>query len=46
MEFYRNIPKITHRGKDSTNPLSFRCYDPDEMLLGKPMREHLKFAIS
>ena len=46
MEFFPTIPVIKYEGKDSKNMLAFRHYNPDEIILGKPMREHLKFALS
>ncbi len=45
-EYFSNIGKIKYEGKDSTNPLAFKYYDPDRIIDGKPMREHLKFALS
>lgn len=45
-EFFKGIGKIVYDGKNSTNPLSFKYYNPDEMIAGKPMKEHLKFALS
>ncbi len=45
-EFFANIPKIPYEGPASTNPLAFKYYNPDEVICGKPMREHLKFALS
>lgn len=46
MEFFPTIPVIKYEGKDSKNMLAFRHYNPDEVILGKPMREHLRFALS
>ncbi len=46
MEFYKGIGKIKYEGKDSKSPLSFKFYNPDEVIAGKTMREHLKFAMS
>ena len=46
MEFYKGISKIKYEGKDSKNPLAFKFYDPDEVIDGKTMREHLRFAMS
>lgn len=46
MEFFKNISKIPYEGKDSTNPLAFKYYNPDELIDGKKMRDHLKFALS
>ena len=45
-EFFPNIGKIPYEGKDSKNDLAFKYYNPDEIIDGKPMREHLKFALS
>lgn len=45
-EFYPNIPKIRYEGSKSKNPLSFRFYNPDEVIAGKTMKEHLRFAMS
>ncbi len=43
---FSNISPIQYEGSKSNSPLSFRYYNPDELILGKPMREQLKFAIS
>ena len=43
---YFEQDKIKFEGKDSTNPFAFKYYNPDEVIDGKPMREHLKFALS
>lgn len=45
MEKYNDINKVEYR-PDSDNPFSFKYYNPDEVVMGKPMREHLKFAMS
>ncbi len=45
-QFFPNVPKIEYEGADSKNPLSFKFYNPDEVILGKTMAEHLKFAMS
>ena len=45
-EFFPNISKIPFEGVKSTNPLAFKYYDPDEVVMGKTMREQLKFALS
>ena len=38
MSFFPEVPKIKYEGPTSTNPLSFRHYNPDEVVEGKPMR--------
>lgn len=45
-EFFPAVPKIKYEGKTSKNPLSFKYYNPDELVGGKTMREHLKFAVA
>ena len=44
--FFESIPYVRYEGAESTNPFAFRYYNPDEVIMGKPMREHLKFAMS
>jgi xylose isomerase len=44
-EFFPGIAKIKYEGPDSTNPLAFKYYNADEVLLGKPMREWCRFAV-
>lgn len=46
MKEYFKTGKINYEGADSKNPFSFRHYNPEEIVDGKPMREHLKFALS
>lgn len=43
-EFFKNINKIKYEGTESTNPLAFKHYDADKMILGKSMKDHLRFA--
>ncbi|WP_170420123.1 xylose isomerase [Ruegeria arenilitoris] len=44
--FFEGIEKVRYEGVDSRNPLAFRHYDPDEMVLGKRMEDHLRFAVA
>jgi xylose isomerase len=39
-----NCPKIAFEGPQSKNPLAFKHYNPDEIIEGKSMRDHLRFA--
>ena len=41
-----SIDKIPFEGPDSSNPLAFRYYNPDEIVLGKRMEDQLRFAIA
>jgi xylose isomerase len=45
-EYYKGIGKINFEGKDSDNPLAFKYYNPDQVVAGKTMREHFRFAIA
>lgn len=45
-EIFKNVSKIKFEGENSNNDLSFKFYDADRIVLGKPMREQLKFAMS
>ncbi len=44
--FFAGIAPVTYEGPDSTNPLAFRHYNPDETLMGKRMEDHLRFAVA
>ena len=44
--FFKGLEKISYEGPDSNNPLAFHHYDPEEMVLGKPMKEQLRFAVA
>lgn len=45
-EYFEGIAKIKYEGENSTNPLAFKYYDPDRIVAGKPMKEHLRFSMS
>src|SRR4029079_8556127 len=42
--FFDTVDSISYEGPDSDNPLAFRWYDADRVVLGRSMREHLRFA--
>jgi xylose isomerase len=44
-EFFPDVERIQFEGPDSDNPLAFRWYDPDRVVLGRSMAEHLRFAV-
>lgn len=44
--FFGDIEKVRFEGADSDNPLAFRHYNPDEIVLGKRMEDHLRFAVA
>ncbi|APU11795.1 MULTISPECIES: xylose isomerase [Cellulophaga] len=45
-EYFKGIGDIKFEGKESTNPLAFKYYNADQVVAGKTMKEHFKFAIA
>ena len=45
-EFFPGIGKIPFEGKDSRNPMAFRYYDTEKVVLGKKMKDWFKFAMA
>lgn len=43
-DFFQGTPAIKYEGPDSDNEFAFRHYNPDEIVMGKPLKEHLRFA--
>lgn len=43
--YFPQIPTIPFAGPDSSEPLAFRYYDADRMVMGKRMADHLRVAI-
>ncbi|ENS90163.1 xylose isomerase [Brucella melitensis UK31/99] len=44
--FFGDIQKVRYEGPESDNPLAFRHYNADEIVLGKRMEDHLRFAVA
>ena len=42
---FPSITAIRYEGPKSKNPLAFKHYNPDEVIAGKTMRDHLRFAV-
>ena len=45
-EYFPQIGKIPFEGKQSKNPLAFHYYEPEKVVLGKKMKDWLKFAMA
>ena len=45
-DFFQGIDPVPFKGPDSDDPLAFRFYEPDRIVLGKPMREQLRMAVA
>jgi xylose isomerase len=44
-EFFADVTPIRFEGPDTDNELAFRVYDPDRLVLGKRMEDHLRMAV-
>ncbi|MEI6365563.1 MAG: xylose isomerase [Planctomycetota bacterium] len=45
-EAFPGIPKIRYEGPATKNMLAFRHYNADALVEGRPMRDHLRFAVA
>ncbi len=43
--FLPGVEILRYEGPESTNPLAFRHYDRDRIVLGRRMEDHLRFAV-
>ncbi len=44
-EYFPDIGRIPYEGPESDNPLAFKAYDPAQVVAGKAMEQHLRFAV-
>lgn len=44
--FFKDIAAIKYEGPGTTNEFAFRHYNPDQVILGRRMEEHLRFAVA
>ena len=44
-EYFPEVKGIKYEGPDSKNPLAFKYYNPQEVVLGKTMAQHLRFSV-
>lgn len=45
-KYFKGIDKIKFEGKESKNPMAFRYYDENQVVAGKTMKEHMRFAVA
>jgi len=45
-EYFRGIDQIQYEGPDSKNPMAFKWYNANQVVMGKTMKEYLRFAIA
>ena len=46
MSYFKDIPQVTYKGAAATDDFAFRHYNPDEVVMGKRMEDHLRFAVA
>lgn len=46
MTYFPSVSQIPYEGPNSTNPLAFKWYQPEMLVAGKSMKEHMRFAMS
>jgi xylose isomerase len=44
--FFEGIPALAYAGPDSEETFIYRHYNPDEMVMGKRLEDHLRFAVA
>jgi xylose isomerase len=44
-EYFKFIDSIKYEGSDSKNPFAYRFYNPEQIVLGKSMEEHLRISV-
>ncbi len=45
MTIFSDLPTIRFEGPDTGNPLAYRHYDADRVVLGRPLRDHLRLSV-
>jgi len=45
-EYFPEIGKIKFEGKESKNPMAFHYYDAEKVIMGKKMKDWLRFAMA
>lgn len=43
---FENFGRVKYEGRDSKNPLSFSWYDENQVVAGRKMKDHLRFAVA
>lgn len=46
MAYFNQVEKIKFEGPTSKNPLAFKYYNAEQTVMGKTMKEHLRFSMS
>ncbi len=44
--YFHDIPAITYQGPSATSDFAYRYYDPERVVMGKRLKDHLRFAVA
>lgn len=45
-EFFKGLDQVKYEGPESDNPMAYRWYDEHKVVAGKPLKDHLRFAVA
>ncbi len=45
-EYFPFVQQVKFEGKESENPLAFKFYNPEQLIAGKTMKDHFRFAVA
>ena len=45
-DFFKGIEPISYEGPETKNEFAYRHYNPDEVVMGKTLKDHLRFAVA
>jgi xylose isomerase len=45
-DFFKGIAPIRYEGPETANEFAYRHYDPDAVVMGRRLEEHLRFAVA
>ena len=43
---FNSFPTVKYEGPSSENPLAYQWYNPEQLVLGRPLKDHLRFAVA
>ncbi len=46
MSYFSSVGRILYEGSRTTSPLAFQHYNPEQLVAGKKMEEHLRFSLA
>ena len=45
-EYFSKVSLVKYEGRESKNAFAFKFYNPEEVIMGKTMRQHLRFSMT